>query len=274
MVEDFYGKSSDLRELIHEEDGNIDSDLEAEEWPDSPSLQDYSSGSDEEYEPDLDNISLSDSGDSDNRDIIETLAENDTVLPVHNQVQEVILLTSLLTYPTRMIGFVLYATRKAHIGAHSTIVASTSNVTLLWITFGGLLQKGGKGRGKPPPAALLTKTFLKEKCVKSGSKIVTRGALKSDNDASADDTVPQPATLQSVDDKLNAIMKLLQSNTNDIREMKNEQRELGTSIENHQRVQLAATNRMDWPARRCHTTAAAARHGWRIVADKLLRYHN
>ncbi|KAG8243631.1 hypothetical protein J6590_040933 [Homalodisca vitripennis] len=64
-----------------------------------------------------------------------------------------------------------------------------------------------------------------------GSKIVTRGALKSDHDASADDTVPQPATLQSVDDKLNAIMKLLQSNTNDIREMKTEQRELGTSIE-------------------------------------------
>ncbi|KAG8248884.1 hypothetical protein J6590_032456 [Homalodisca vitripennis] len=43
---------------------------------------------------------------------------------------------------------------------------------------------------------------------------------------------------------------------------------------NHQRVQLAATNRMDWPARRCHTTAAAARHGWRIVADKPLRCHN
>ncbi|KAG8277972.1 hypothetical protein J6590_030512 [Homalodisca vitripennis] len=64
-----------------------------------------------------------------------------------------------------------------------------------------------------------------------GSKIVTRGALKSVNDASADDTVPQPATLQSVDDKLNASMKLLQSNTNDIREMKTEQRELGTSIE-------------------------------------------
>ncbi|KAG8255523.1 hypothetical protein J6590_090554 [Homalodisca vitripennis] len=40
------------------------------------------------------------------------------------------------------------------------------------------------------------------------------------------------------------------------------------------RVQLAATNRMDWPARRCHTTAAAARHGWRIVADKPLRCHN
>ncbi|KAG8256777.1 hypothetical protein J6590_062332 [Homalodisca vitripennis] len=45
-------------------------------------------------------------------------------------------------------------------------------------------------------------------------------------------------------------------------------------LRNHQRVQLAATNRMDWLARRCHTTAAAARHGWRIVADKLLRYHN
>ncbi|KAG8326850.1 hypothetical protein J6590_032683 [Homalodisca vitripennis] len=43
---------------------------------------------------------------------------------------------------------------------------------------------------------------------------------------------------------------------------------------NHQRVQLAATNRMDWPSRRCHTTAAAARHGWRIVADKPLRCHN
>ncbi|KAG8320232.1 ubiquitin-protein transferase activity protein [Homalodisca vitripennis] len=43
--------------------------------------------------------------------------------------------------------------------------------------------------------------------------------------------------------------------------------------QNHQRVQLAATNRMDWPARRCHTTAAAARHGWRIVADKQLRCH-
>ncbi|KAG8252387.1 hypothetical protein J6590_058551 [Homalodisca vitripennis] len=67
--------------------------------------------------------------------------------------------------------------------------------------------------------------------MQGGSKIVTRGALMSDNDASADDTVPQPATLQSVDDKLNAIMKLLQSITNDIREMKTEQRELGTSIE-------------------------------------------
>ncbi|KAG8267885.1 Polycomb group RING finger protein 3 [Homalodisca vitripennis] len=40
------------------------------------------------------------------------------------------------------------------------------------------------------------------------------------------------------------------------------------------RVQLAATNRMDWPARRCYTTAAAARHGWGIVADKPLRCHN
>ncbi|KAG8287685.1 hypothetical protein J6590_031800 [Homalodisca vitripennis] len=37
---------------------------------------DYSSGSGEEYTLDLENISLSDSG------IIETLAENDTVLPI------------------------------------------------------------------------------------------------------------------------------------------------------------------------------------------------
>ncbi|KAG8285523.1 lymphoid tissue lymphoma translocation [Homalodisca vitripennis] len=36
---------------------------------------------------------------------------------------------------------------------------------------------------------------------------------------------------------------------------------------------VGGTNRMDWPARRCHTTAAAARHGWRIVADKQLRCH-
>ncbi|KAG8278260.1 hypothetical protein J6590_023706 [Homalodisca vitripennis] len=47
-----------------------------------------------------------------------------------------------------------------------------------------------------------------------------------------------------------------------------------TSIKEEGSVPLAATNRMDWPARRCHTTAAAARHGWRIVADKPLRCHN
>lgn len=67
------------------------------------------------------------------------------------------------------------------------------------------------------------------------SKVVTRGALKSQNEVT-DDTAtaqqqPATATIQSVDDKLNTIMKLLQSNTSDIKEMKTEQRELGTSIE-------------------------------------------
>lgn len=59
-------------------------------------------------------------------------------------------------------------------------------------------------------------------------QIVTHGEL---NEALADDTVSLPATLQSVDDKLNSIVKLLQSNTNSIREMKTEQKELGTSID-------------------------------------------
>lgn len=63
----------------------------------------------------------------------------------------------------------------------------------------------------------------------SGSKVTTRGALKSDV---ADDTpLQQTATLQSVDEKLDAIMKLLQNNTDDIKDMKNEQKELGISIE-------------------------------------------
>lgn len=64
----------------------------------------------------------------------------------------------------------------------------------------------------------------------SNSKVTTRGALKSINDT-ADDTSLPPATLQSVDGKLNTIMKILQTNTNDIKEIKNEQRELSTSIE-------------------------------------------
>ncbi|KAG8241322.1 pre-mRNA-processing factor 17 [Homalodisca vitripennis] len=63
-----------------------------------------------------------------------------------------------------MIGFALYAIRKAHIGAQSATVASTNIATLIWITFGGLLLKRGKGRGKPPPAALRTK-FFEEKRV-------------------------------------------------------------------------------------------------------------
>ncbi|KAG8279492.1 hypothetical protein J6590_104117, partial [Homalodisca vitripennis] len=62
-----------------------------------------------------------------------------------------------------MIGFALYATRKAHIGAQSATVASTNIATLIWITFGGLLLKGGKGRCKPPPAALRTKSFRRKK---------------------------------------------------------------------------------------------------------------
>ncbi|KAG8264702.1 hypothetical protein J6590_004717 [Homalodisca vitripennis] len=60
------------------------------------------------------------------------------------------------------------------------------------------------------------------------SKATTRGAPKSNSDT-ADDTTP--ATLQSVDDKLNTIMQILNINTDDIKEIKKEQKELGLSIE-------------------------------------------
>lgn len=57
------------------------------------------------------------------------------------------------------------------------------------------------------------------------SKVTTRGAAKSISDA------PESATLQSIDDKLNSILTILEKNTNDIAEIKKEQREMCTSIE-------------------------------------------
>ncbi|KAG8334915.1 hypothetical protein J6590_080043 [Homalodisca vitripennis] len=68
----------------------------------------------------------------------------------------------------------------------------------------------------------------KERVGMSGgsSKVTTCGALKSNSDT-ADDTTP--ATLQSVDDKLNTIMQILNINTDDIKEIKKEQKELGLS---------------------------------------------
>lgn len=57
-----------------------------------------------------------------------------------------------------------------------------------------------------------------------GSKVTTRAASKSDSD---NDQV----SMQSLDDKLNTILNILQKNTDDIQEIKNEQKELRSSIE-------------------------------------------